>query len=187
MVGGSDDVCKSVYDAKIFENIITHTNSLSLSLSLSLRSRSREREGAPAKEKKKERPGGPIMSSSFRTPPLSPTMPTTTTHFDPLDPIFPDRVIAHFDLDCFYCQVERSLDASLKEQPTGVCQYDPFERDGVTTRGYLTDRKTHLMRSGANNSLIAVSYEARKRGVKRNMKIGEARRCCPVRFVWFDV
>jgi len=160
-----------------------------LSLSLSLAPLSLAREGARrAKEKKKRAARRPhIMSSSFRTPPLSPTMPTTATHYDPLDPIFPDRVIAHFDLDCFYCQVERSLDASLKEQPTGVCQYDPFERDGVTTRGYLTDRKTHLMRSGANNSLIAVSYEARKRGVKRNMKIGEARRCCPVRFVWFDV
>ena len=78
--------------------------------------------------------------------------------------------------------MERSLDDSLKEMPTGVCQYDPFERDGVSTRDAIGDRKTHLMRPGANNSLIAVSYEARKKGVKRNMKIGEARRCCPVRF-----
>lgn len=79
--------------------------------------------------------------------------------------------------------MERSLDDSLREQPTGVCQYDPFERDGVSTRDATTsDRKTHLTRPGANNSLIAVSYEARKKGVKRNMKIGEARRCCPVRF-----
>jgi len=78
--------------------------------------------------------------------------------------------------------VERSLDDSLKEMPTGVCQYDPFERDGVSTRDAMGDRKTHLTRPGANNSLIAVSYEARKKGVKRNMKIGEARRCCPVRF-----
>jgi hypothetical protein len=79
------------------------------------------------------------------------------------------------------------LDDSLREQPTGVCQYDPFERDGVSTRDATTsDRKTHLMRPGANNSLIAVSYEARKKGVKRNMKIGEARRCCPVRFAVAD-
>ena len=78
--------------------------------------------------------------------------------------------------------MERSLDDSLKEMPTGVCQYDPFERDGVSTRDAMGDRKTHLTRPGANNSLIAVSYEARKKGVKRNMKIGEARRCCPVRF-----
>ena len=120
----------------------------------------------------------------MKTPPLSPTKERTPsrTRYDPLSPLFPNRVIAHFDLDCFYCQVERSLDDSLKEMPTGVCQYDPFERDGVSTRDAIGDRKTHLMRPGANNSLIAVSYEARKRGVKRNMKIGEARRCCPVRF-----
>ena len=121
----------------------------------------------------------------MKTPPLTPSKEKTTsrTHHDPLTPLFPNRVIAHFDLDCFYCQVERSLDDSLKEMPTGVCQYDPFERDGVSTRDATTsDRKTHLMRPGANNSLIAVSYEARKKGVKRNMKIGEARRCCPVRF-----
>jgi len=168
---------------KFLKNRHSHKQTLCLCLCLCLAPLARAR--ARARKRKQKAAGGPIMSS-FRTPPLSPTMPTTTTHYDPLDPIFPDRVIAHFDLDCFYCQVERSLDASLKEQPTGVCQYDPFERDGVTTRGYLTDRKTHLMRSGANNSLIAVSYEARKRGVKRNMKIGEARRCCPVRFVWSD-
>ncbi|CAL6302121.1 unnamed protein product [Bathycoccus prasinos] len=114
----------------------------------------------------------------MKTPPLTPTK-TSRTHHDPLAPLFPNRVIAHFDLDCFYCQVERSLDDSLKEMPTGVCQYDPFERDGVSTRDAMGDRKTHLTRPGANNSLIAVSYEARKKGVKRNMKIGEARRCCP--------
>lgn len=126
-----------------------------------------------------------VFVFEMKTPPLTPSKEKTTsrTHHDPLTPLFPNRVIAHFDLDCFYCQVERSLDDSLREQPTGVCQYDPFERDGVSTRDATTsDRKTHLMRPGANNSLIAVSYEARKKGVKRNMKIGEARRCCPVRF-----
>ena len=121
----------------------------------------------------------------MKTPPLTPTK-TSRTHHDPLTPLFPNRVIAHFDLDCFYCQVERSLDDSLREMPTGVCQYDPFERDGVSTRDAIGDRKTHLTRPGANNSLIAVSYEARKKGVKRNMKIGEATRCCPVRFAVAD-
>ena len=62
-----------------------------------------------------------------------------------------------------------------------MCQYDPFEKDGVRTRDAATDRETHLSRPGANNSLIAVSYEARKQGVKRNMTIREARRKRPVR------
>ena len=101
--------------------------------------------------------------SRLPTPPLS---PSSTRLFDPLDPLHPNRVIAHFDLDCFYCQVERQLDGSLRDRPTGVCQYDPFEKDGVRTRDAATDRKTHLSRPGANNSLIAVSYEARKQGVK---------------------
>lgn len=119
-----------------------------------------------------------METSRLPTPPLS---PSSTRLFDPLDPLHPNRVIAHFDLDCFYCQVERQLDGSLRDRPTGVCQYDPFEKDGVRTRDAATDRKTHLSRPGANNSLIAVSYEARKQGVKRNMTIREARRCCPVR------
>jgi histidinol phosphatase-like PHP family hydrolase len=32
------------------------------------------------------------------------------------------RIIAHIDLDCFYVQVERSVNLDLKNKPVGVVQ-----------------------------------------------------------------
>ncbi|VFQ97316.1 unnamed protein product [Cuscuta campestris] len=67
------------------------------------------------------------------------------------------RVIAHVDLDCFYVQVEQRKQPSLRGQPTAVVQYNPWKGGG----------------------LIAVSYEARKFGVKRSMRGDEAKQVCP--------
>eukprot|EP00897_Mesotaenium_endlicherianum_P001506 jgi/Mesen1/1383/ME000013S00880 len=67
------------------------------------------------------------------------------------------RVIAHFDLDCFYVQVEQRRRPELKGKPTAVVQYNPWKGGG----------------------LIAVGYEARKCGVTRNMRGDEARAECP--------
>jgi DNA polymerase eta len=66
-----------------------------------------------------------------------------------------NRVIIHCDLDCFYVQVERKLDPSLHGRPVVVCQYT------------------------GGNPVIALSYEAKAIGVKRNMTAVEARRVCP--------
>ncbi|XP_037414142.1 DNA polymerase eta-like isoform X2 [Triticum dicoccoides] len=67
------------------------------------------------------------------------------------------RVIAHLDLDCFYVQVEQRRNPALKGQPTAVVQYNDWKGGG----------------------LIAVSYEARKFGVKRSMRGDEAKNVCP--------
>ncbi|GAU50159.1 hypothetical protein TSUD_82480 [Trifolium subterraneum] len=56
------------------------------------------------------------------------------------------RVIAHVDMDCFYVQVEQRKQPSLRGLPTAVVQYNSYKGGG----------------------LIAVSYEARKCGVKRS-------------------
>ena len=87
------------------------------------------------------------------------------------------RVVAHLDLDAFYCQVERALlprGRHADDAPLVVVQYNPFERGGVREMRASDDRE---LRDGfENHSLIAVSYEARARGVKRNMRGGGRRR-----------
>nr|GMD76023.1 DNA polymerase eta isoform X1 [Ipomoea batatas] len=67
------------------------------------------------------------------------------------------RVIAHVDMDCFYVQVEQRKQPSLRGQPTAVVQYNSWQ----------------------GGALIAVSYEARKFGVKRSMRGDEAKQVCP--------
>ncbi|CAL9241922.1 unnamed protein product [Arabidopsis halleri] len=67
------------------------------------------------------------------------------------------RVIAHVDMDCFYVQVEQRKQPELRGLPTAVVQYNEWQGGG----------------------LIAVSYEARKCGVKRSMRGDEAKTACP--------
>ncbi|KAJ3674829.1 hypothetical protein LUZ60_005445 [Juncus effusus] len=67
------------------------------------------------------------------------------------------RVIAHVDMDCFYVQVEQRRNPELKGLPTAVVQYNSWKGGG----------------------LIAVSYEARKFGIKRSMRGDEAKNVCP--------
>ncbi|XP_020096475.1 DNA polymerase eta isoform X1 [Ananas comosus] len=67
------------------------------------------------------------------------------------------RVIAHVDMDCFYVQVEQRKNPELRGLPTAVVQYNNWKGGG----------------------LIAVSYEARKFGVKRSMRGDEAKKVCP--------
>ncbi|KAK9937235.1 hypothetical protein M0R45_014038 [Rubus argutus] len=67
------------------------------------------------------------------------------------------RVIAHVDMDCFYVQVEQRKHPELRGLPTAVVQYNSWKGGG----------------------LIAVSYEARKCGVKRSMRGAESKQVCP--------
>ena len=94
------------------------------------------------------------------------------------------RCVAHLDLDAFYCQVERKLlprGRHADDAPLVVVQYNPFERGGVREMRAEDDRE---LRGGfENHSLIAVSYEARARGVKRNMRGGEAKALAPTAVV----
>ncbi|KAJ4702699.1 DNA polymerase eta [Melia azedarach] len=67
------------------------------------------------------------------------------------------RIIAHIDMDCFYVQVEQRRQPQLRGLPTAVVQYNEWK----------------------GGALIAVSYEARKYGVKRSMRGDEAKEVCP--------
>mmetsp|Transcript_7478 Transcript_7478/g.27457 ORF Transcript_7478/g.27457 Transcript_7478/m.27457 type:complete len:594 (-) Transcript_7478:3315-5096(-) len=62
------------------------------------------------------------------------------------------RVIVHLDLDCFYAQVEHRRLKVPREVPLAVQQWD---------------------------GLIAINYVARKAGVSRGMRVGEAKQACP--------
>ncbi|KAI1279680.1 hypothetical protein F5Y07DRAFT_30450 [Xylaria sp. FL0933] len=63
-----------------------------------------------------------------------------------------ERIILHFDYDCFYASVFENEDRALKSQPLGIKQ---------------------------KSILATCNYVARARGVKKLMLISEAQRICP--------
>ena len=66
-------------------------------------------------------------------------------------------VISLLDMDCFYVQVETREEPRLAGRPAAVVQYNSWKGGGI----------------------IAVNYEARAKGVSRNMRGAEAREKCP--------
>jgi nucleotidyltransferase/DNA polymerase involved in DNA repair len=70
------------------------------------------------------------------------------------------------------CQVEQRLDPSLRGVPMAVVQYNPNDPQDLEVGD---NRRV----DDSDGSLIAVSYEARAAGVKRQMRGKEARRACP--------
>jgi len=103
-----------------------------------------------------------------------------------------NRVVALIDMDCFYCACERALDPSLVGIPLAVVQYNPNQGNGKVGAGGVIShppepvsaRVVHrdgkiLMPSGSNGSIIAISYEARIKGVTRFFKAQEAIAACP--------
>lgn len=84
------------------------------------------------------------------------------------------RTICHVDLDAFYAQVEEQHHPHLRGMSIAVIQYNPFG----DLKTYTEDKDRVF--NDSNGSIIALSYgEARKRGVKRNMRGAEARQLCP--------
>ena len=64
----------------------------------------------------------------------------------------PLRCILHLDLDCFYAQVESKRLGLPEEAPLAVQQW---------------------------SGLLAVNYAARAKGIKRGMRVDEAKTICP--------
>ena len=104
------------------------------------------------------------------------------------------RSIAHFDLDAFYVACERELNPALLNRPVAVSQYNPYGNLHETHSSQIHKRLvaypksdeqhtgTHLS-SDKNGSMIAVSYEARSRGVKRGDRGLDALKKCPELFI----
>ena len=82
--------------------------------------------------------------------------------------------VGFIDMDCFYVAVERTLDKALVGVPCAVCQYESQQKNTKTV-----DRTENRKVTVGGASLIAVSYEARARGVTRMMNTGAARKQCP--------
>ncbi|OQV20052.1 DNA polymerase eta [Hypsibius exemplaris] len=80
----------------------------------------------------------------------NPTLPVSNLKIDPM--------IALIDMDCFYVQVELRLQPQFRGLPSCVVQYKTRNKGG---------------------GIIALSYEARAKGVKRFHHGDEAREVCP--------
>jgi len=100
-----------------------------------------------------------------------------------------ERVVIHFDLDAFYVTCEREINESLRGVPVAVSQYNPYgtledklihevDKRLVYCPG-RSQEKNDRQSCDANGSMIAVSYEARAAGVKRNDRGFDAIRKCP--------
>ena len=67
------------------------------------------------------------------------------------------KVIAHIDMNCFYASVEEKYDPELKGKPLAIA-------GEVKTR---------------HGIIVTCNYEARGKGVKSTMRVGDARKLCP--------
>ena len=75
-----------------------------------------------------------------------------------------ESVIAHIDMDCFFVSVGLRARPDLRGRPVAVTH----------TKGNNPDDKTTSMAE-----IASCSYEARERGVKNGMFMGQALRLCP--------
>lgn len=82
------------------------------------------------------------------------------------------------DMDCFYVAVERTRDARLRGKACAVVQY-PTQQRG---RPDLRPADDRWRTAGPMGGIIAVSYEARARGVTRQMSGHEAKKAGRTRF-----
>lgn len=71
---------------------------------------------------------------------------------------FTNRFFIHFDLDCFYCQVETRDNPKYRGKPVGVISVSNSKYKGI---------------------VMTTNYEARDRGVETAMSVLEARKICP--------
>lgn len=66
-------------------------------------------------------------------------------------------IIAHIDMNCFYASVEEKYNPSLKGKPLAVAG-EEIKRHGI---------------------IVTSNYEARNKGIKTTMRVGEAKKLCP--------
>lgn len=111
-----------------------------------------------------------------------------------IDESYHRRTVVHFDLDAFYVACERELNPALVNQPVAVSQYNPHGNLHETHSSEIEKRlvvrplsetvsNRPQSHEGTNGSMIAVSYEARRQGVKRGDRGMDAVNKCPGLFI----
>eukprot|EP00929_Paragymnodinium_shiwhaense_P086084 TRINITY_DN46582_c0_g1_i1.p1 TRINITY_DN46582_c0_g1~~TRINITY_DN46582_c0_g1_i1.p1 ORF type:complete len:687 (+),score=96.86 TRINITY_DN46582_c0_g1_i1:180-2063(+) len=86
------------------------------------------------------------------------------------------RICGFIDMDCFYVAVERARDPRLYGIPCAVMMYNTWQRGQPDLLADMNRTRTGNEPTGG---IIAVSYEARARGVTRSMSAKEAMKACP--------
>jgi len=97
------------------------------------------------------------------------------------------RIVVHVDVDAMYVGCERELNPNaLLHVPVAVSQYNPYGKLQETSSEEVDKRlivrpgrPVNVSGDDINGSLIAVSYEARAEGVKRNDRGRDAVKKCP--------
>ena len=109
-----------------------------------------------------------------------------------LDDNHHQRTIVHFDLDAFYVACERELNPSLNKKAVAVSQYNPHGRLEQSHSSEIEKRlvaapsqegSSKVLHGDKNGSIIAVSYEARSKGVKRQDRGVDAIKKCPELYI----
>jgi DNA repair protein REV1 len=73
-----------------------------------------------------------------------------------------NRIILHVDFDAFFVSCGTATRPELKGKPVVVCHSQ--SKSGA---------------AGSTSEIASCSYEAREKGVRNGMSLGQARRLCP--------
>ena len=81
-----------------------------------------------------------------------------------------ERVVLHIDLDCFFASVAlRDAPEALRAKPVAIAHAGSFESASGSGSG----------KSRGTSELSCVNYPARRRGLRANMWLAQARELCP--------
>jgi DNA repair protein REV1 len=85
------------------------------------------------------------------------------------------KVIFHVDFDAFFVACGLSTRPHLRGKPVVVCHSQGNQGSRADDRNQDADERG----KGSTSEIASCSYEARAKGVKNGMSLGQARKLCP--------